>query len=275
MVKLIYLWHCSGRNNDCCIGESKPMVASVAPQSGLLNERMFFTGMALAMALAVFVGFAPSYYLAALNDARTPVLTPSVHVHGALSTTWILLLIVQTRLIAAGRHDIHRLAGLTGVLVGMAILVSGIFVAINSERRVHNEATADTLADPYVFLIFGLTNVCLFALFATLGVLNRRRPDVHKRLMLLATANLIVPALARIVTQAVKAIGVAGPPGVVGAVVLVNVFLAGMVIYDLTTRGRLHPVTLWGVGFIVLTEWLRFVIGFSAPWQAFARMLMS
>jgi hypothetical protein len=251
------------------------MVASVAPQTRLLNERMFFTGMALAMALAVFVGFAPTYYLAALNDARTPILTPSVHIHGALSTAWILLLIVQTRLIAAGRHDIHRLAGLAGVLVGMAILISGIFVALNSERRVHTEATADTLADPYVFLIFPLTGVCLFAAFATLGVLNRRRPDVHKRLMLLATANLIVPALARLATQATTAMGLAGPKGAVGGVLLLNVFLAGLVIYDLTTRGRLHPVTLWGVGIIVLSEPLRFVIGFSAPWQAFARMLMS
>jgi hypothetical protein len=246
------------------------MVASVAPQTRLLNERMFFTGMALAMALAVFVGFAPTYYLAALNDARTPILTPSVHIHGALSTAWILLLIVQTRLIAAGRHDIHRLAGLAGALVGMAILVSGIFVALNSGRRVHTETSADTL----VFLIFPLTTVCLFAVFVTLGVLNRRRPDVHKRLMLLATANLIVPALARLSTQATAAMGLAGPKGVVGGVLLLNVFLAGLVIYDLTTRGRLHPVTLWGVGFIVLSEPLRFVIGFSAPWQAFARMLM-
>jgi hypothetical protein len=251
------------------------MVASVAPQTRLLNERMFFTGMALAMALAVFVGFAPTYYLAALNDARTPVLTPSVHIHGALSTAWILLLIVQTRLIAAGRRDIHRLAGLAGVLVGVAILVSGIFVALNSERRVHTEATADTLADPYVFLIFPFMTVSLFAVFAAFGVLNRRRPDIHKRLMLLATANLIVPALARVATQATTAMGLAGPKGAVGGVLLLNVFLAGLVIYDLTTRGRLHPVTLWGVGIIVLSEPLRFVIGFSAPWQAFARMLMS
>lgn len=249
-------------------------MVSVASQVRPLSDRRFFTGMALAMAGVTFFGFAPTYFLVGLHDGPTPVLTPRIHIHGALCTAWIVLLIVQTSLIAAGRRDIHRLLGIAGAAIGVAVFISGIFVAINSERRVHTAATADTLADPYVFLIFGFTSVSLFALFATLGVLQRHRPEAHKRLMLLATASLIVPALARIVTQVVQGAGIVGVPGVVGAVLLLNVFLAAMVVYDLTMRGRLHPVTLWGVGFVVLSEPLRFAIGFSAPWQAFARMLM-
>jgi hypothetical protein len=252
------------------------MAISVAPQTRLLNDRQFFTGMALVMAVTVFVGFAPTYYLTALNDARTPVLTPSVHFHGALCTAWILLLIAQTGLIAAGRRDVHKVVGTAGILVAAAVVASGIFVAINSERRVHTEVTADTLADPYVFLIFPIASVSMFALFATLGVLSRRRPDAHKRWMLLATANLIIPSLARIVTQATAEFpGIVGVPGVVGAMLLLNVFLAAMVIHDFATRGRLHPVTVWGGAFVLLSEPLRFAIGFSAPWQAFARMLMT
>jgi hypothetical protein len=254
--------------------EDEPMI-SVASQVRPLGEHRFFTGMALAMAAATFVGFAPTYFLVGLNDGPTPVLTPRLHIHGALCTAWILLLIVQTRLIAARRRDIHRLVGIAGVGIGVAIVVSGIFVALNSHRRVHTAVTADTLADPYVFLIFPLTSVSMFALFATLGVLERRRPEAHKRLMLLATANMIVPALARLVTQVVQGAGIVGVPGVVGGVLLLNVFLAAMVIYDLATRGRLHAVTLWGGAFVVLSEPLRFVIGLSSPWQAIARTLMS
>ena len=63
--------------------------------------------------------------------------------------------------------------------------------------------------------------------------------------------------------------------GVVGAMVLVNVFLIAMVVHDLYTRGRLHSVTLWGGGVTLVSEVLRFSIGYSAPWQAFARMLMT
>ncbi|MGH8178794.1 MAG: hypothetical protein ACREV5_21255, partial [Steroidobacter sp.] len=179
-----------------------------------LNDRRFFTGMALTMAAVTFVGFAPTYYLAGLNDGARPVLTPSVHVHGAMCTAWVLLLIVQTRLIAAGRRHIHKRLGIAGMVVAAAVLVSGAFVAINSQRRTHTETTADTLADPYVFLIFPAASVGLFALFVTLGVLNRHRPDAHKRLMLLATANLIIPALARIVNQTAPGMGIVGVPGV-------------------------------------------------------------
>jgi hypothetical protein len=245
-------------------------MVTVATQVRPLSDRRFFTWMSVGMAAVTFAGFARTYYLAGFHDGPTPVLTSAVHLHGALSTAWILLLISQTRLIANGRRDIHKLLGIAGVVIGMAVLVTGIFVAINSERRVHTAATADTLADPYVFLVFPFFSVGLFALFATLGVLRRNRPEAHKRFMLLATANLIVPALARIVTQTTQG----AIPGVVGAMVLLNVFLAAMVMHDLTTRGRLHPVTLWGGGAVALSEVLRFAIGFSAPWQAFARTLM-
>lgn len=101
-------------------------------------------------------------------------------------------------------------------------------------------------------------------------LLKRNRPESHKRFMLLATASLIVPALARLVTQATQG----AVPGVIGAMVLVNVFLVAMVIHDLYTRGRLHSVTLWGGAVTVVSEVLRFAIGYSAPWQAFARTLM-
>lgn len=245
-------------------------MVSVATQIQPLSERRFFTWMSAAMTAVAFAGFARTYYLAGFNDGPRPVLTPIVHLHGALSTAWIVLLILQTRLIANGRRDIHRLMGMAGVAIGAAILVTGIFVAINSERRVHTAANAGTLADPYVFLIFPFASVGLFALFATLGVLKRHRPDAHKRYMLLATASLIVPALARIVTQATHG----AVAGVAGAVVLVNGFLLAMAIHDLRTRGRLHPVTLWGGAVTVISEVLRFAIGFSEPWQALARMLM-
>ena len=250
-------------------------MVSVASRVLPLSDRRFFTGMALAMAAVAFVGFAPTYYLVALNDDSTPLLTPSVHVHGALCTAWILLLVAQTGLIAVGRRQIHMRLGVAGVFVAAAVLVTGVLVAINSHRRTHTELTADTLADPYVFLIFPFTSVSLFALFVMLGMLNRRRPDVHKRLMMLATMNLLIPALARVVTQLTTGMGFVGAPGVVGAVLLVNVFLAALAVHDYRTRGQLHPVTLWGGAFIVLTEPLRFAIGYSATWQAFARAVMS
>jgi heme/copper-type cytochrome/quinol oxidase subunit 3 len=250
-------------------------VVSVATRVLPLSDRRFFTRIALAMMAVVFAGFARTYYLAGLTEGPGPLLTPMVHIHGALCTAWILLLVVQTRLVAAGRRDIHRRLGAAGALVAAAVLLTGLFVALNSERRIHTAATADTLADPYVFLIFPFASVGLFALFVTLGALHRHRADAHKRLMLLATANLIIPALARLVTQSASGMGVVGFPGVVGAMVLVNAFLIALAVHDYNTRGQLHPVTLWGGALILISEPLRFAIGYSEPWQALARAMMS
>jgi hypothetical protein len=249
-------------------------MVAIATQVLPVSDRRFFTNISLLLAAFTFAGFARTYYLAQFNDSPTPVLTNAIHLHGALCTAWVLLMVVQTRLIAAGRRALHRTLGLLGALVAVATFASGVFVALNSARRVHTPATADTLADPYVFLIFPLTSVAIFSVFVLLAVLKRHRPDAHKRYMLLATASLIVPAMARITNQATAAFGVVGIPGVVGAVILQNIFLIALVVHDYRTRGQLHPVTLWAGAFLLLSEPLRFAIGFSAPWQAFARTVM-
>ena len=246
------------------------MATQAKLRTRLNDERLFFMGLAAAMAIVTFIGFAPTYYLAGSYAPRAPALTPAVHLHGALCTGWILFLMLQTGLVPAGRRDLHRAAGVMGVAIAIAVVATGLFVATHSERRVHTAATDGTMADPYVFLIFPVTAATIFALFVTMGVLNRRRPDYHKRLMILATASMIGPALARIVGRTTTAL-----PGAIGALVLINLFIVALAVHDIRTRGRLHPATLWGGGFLLVSEPLRVAIGFSEPWRALARMLMS
>jgi hypothetical protein len=253
--------------------EGNPMV-SVASSVQPLSERRFFTWMAIVFAVVTVVGFGPTYYFAGLKDNPTPVLTPRLHVHGALATTWILLLIAQTRLVAAGRRDVHKTLGIAGAVLAIAILLSGIFVAILSERRVHTDVNAGTFADPYVFFVFPIFSVGLFGVFVALGILNRRRTDAHKRFMLLATMSLALPAFARLFTMVVKGTSLSTVPGAIGGLMLIDVLLAALVAYDLSRLGKLHWVTLWAGGFYLLSQPLRVAVGLSEPWQAFARSLM-
>lgn len=232
-------------------------------------ERKFFTGMAFAAFSVAFIGFAPTYYLVGLNPGPTPELSPRIHLHGFLCTLWILLFATQTSLIAAGRTAIHRRAGLAGIGLMLATSVSGIHLAINSERRIHSATNDGTLADPYVFLIFPFFAIGMFALFVSAGVLFRQRPDIHKRLMLLATVSLLGPALARIWGMLTTI-----TPNAIGALILLNLFLAALVGYDLRTCGKLHPATLWAGGLLFLSEPLRVWIGHSVPWRNFAAMVM-
>jgi hypothetical protein len=96
-----------------------------------------------------------------------------------------------------------------------------------------------------------------------LAVVKRRDAQAHKRLMLLASVNLLAAAFAR--WPVVHATG--NPFLYFG---LADLFIVGMAIRDLRTRGRLHPVVLWGGLAIIASQPLRLVISGTPAWLAFA-----
>src|SRR5262245_34568808 len=97
------------------------------------RERRFFTGMAVAAMAAIFVGFAPSYYLKGIYGA--PALPPLVHLHVILFTTWIAMFVAQTSLVAARRTDLHRRLGIGGAVLAALMTVVAFATAIGSVRR--------------------------------------------------------------------------------------------------------------------------------------------
>lgn len=228
----------------------------------LTGERRFFLAMAAALAACTFAGFAQSYYLMRFTGA--PSLGPMVHLHGVLFTLWVLLFAAQVALVSARRTDIHIWTGTFGALLAATMIGVGIVVALTRSQP--------PPAAPFTreqFLIFPFIAIGLFALFVGFALANRRRPDHHKRYMLLATINVVFPALARM-TALLPFL----PRGVLGAMVIANLFLAALVVFDLRSRGRLHPVTLWGGAVTVFCEPLRFMIARSDWWPDLARSLV-
>lgn len=227
-------------------------------------DRRFFTGMAAAMVVATFIGFAPTYYLSSLTGA--PAVGPLVHLHGIIYTLWLLLFFAQTSLVTAGRTDIHRKLGMA--LAGFAIIVVlvGVLVAIESARLDHGPPDRHQPS----FLAFPLANMVMFSAFTVAGVVYRKRADYHKRLMLLATMGLVITPLARISRMAALPFD----PPAIGGMLLSDIFLAALVAFDIRRHGRLHPATLWAGGAYLISQPLRVAIGRSEAWQSFALALM-
>src|SRR5467141_3296678 len=125
------------------LGQRGTMATAIAhpsnptkPSIGLPGRRydhLFFSAMALLILATVFVGFARTYYLAGIFHAPLPSLI--IHLHGAAFTTWILLLVTQTSLVAAGRTDIHRRLGIGGFGLGCVMIVLGVLAATDSLVR--------------------------------------------------------------------------------------------------------------------------------------------
>ena len=238
------------------------MATQAIPQSRLSAERKFFLGMAAALAVCTFAGFAQTYFLMRYTGA--PSLTPIVHLHGALFTGWVLLFGLQAGLISARRRDVHMLTGTIAMFLAATIIALGLWISVTRSRP----PALSPLSNEQ-FLIMPLVTIGLFALFVALAFVNRQRPDHHKRYMLLATINIIIPALAR-ATLFLPLV----PRGVVGALVIADLFLAALAIFDWRSRGRIHRATLIGGVIMLVSEPLRFVIALSDWWPPIARSLM-
>jgi len=227
-------------------------------------ERRFFTGIAIVMALITLVGFTPTYYFASAFHAKP--LVPLTHAHGIVFSAWMLLYLAQNALVYAGRRDLHRWLGTAGAGLAVLVFVLGVWVAIDSGH--FNRGTPGR--DQPTFLVFPLVNITIFAGLAVAAIWKRGESAAHKRLMLLATIALVTTPLARITTM----LGSPAPPPI-GGMILTDVLLGTLVLFDLHQRGRLHYVTKWvGAGF-VLSQPLRVALGRSDAWQAFAGALIA
>jgi uncharacterized membrane protein YozB (DUF420 family) len=223
------------------------------------REHRFFTGMGLLAVLIAFVGFAPSYYLRSFSG-REP-LTTLVHLHGIVATAWLLLFVAQTSLVAAHRTDLHRRLGPAGAVLGLLFLVVGYVTAVEAARK---GVTPPGGPPPLAFLAIPLTALLSFAVLAGLALLWRRHRDTHRRLMLLATIAMLIPAFARMRWIA------PGPLVGMGGISLLVVIC---MVWDRRLHGRIHPAFLWGGGLLLLSLPLRFAIARSEVWIDIARWL--
>ena len=226
------------------------------------HQRLFFSGMAIVAAATVLLGFAPTYFLRALGGR--PALSPLVHVHGALYTAWIVLLIVQTNLAATGRIGLHRKLGMGGGALVIGMLVTGYAVAIEAGRH-WISMPGQFVPGSLQFFIVPLGGLVVFGSFVGAGFWLRHRPEFHRRFMLLATIELLNAAIDRL--PGVGANGLA--PFYLGT----DAFLLALVIYDLAVLRRLHPATLFGGAFLIGAQVLRVLVADTVEWLAVARWL--
>jgi hypothetical protein len=230
-------------------------------------DRMFYSGLAIAMALTVLTGFAPTYYLKVFGS--TPMATQSggpmtllVHTHGLLFTAWVLLFITQTALVAQHKVAIHRRMGIAGGLLAAAMVEVGTLTALKLAAR----GAAPPGIDPLSFVMIPLGDMFLFAVFVAAALRLRANREAHKRLMLLAYVSIIAAAVARL-----PGVLPLGPLAFFG---FAFVFILVGIVYDLVSRHRVHPVYLWGGALLVLSVPLRLALSGTDAWKSLAERLV-
>ena len=246
------------------------MSATLAATADIRSEgRYFYLSMAGAFVLVAFGGFIPTFWARVANGTfHAP---PIVYIHGAILFTWTCFYFVQTALITARRTMDHRAWGLAGIAL-FSILMCTILV---TEMAVLKRDGALGMGDGA--RRFAAVTLCAWPLMAGLfamAIANIRRPHVHKRFMTLLMIGMMTPALARVFLTLFAPPGVEGPPPPFVSVppaLAADLFLVVAMVYDWRTRGRPHPVYVYGGLILIAQQVLTVPFAATATWMSIVK----
>jgi DMSO/TMAO reductase YedYZ heme-binding membrane subunit len=243
--------------------QSYPAEARADVASQVRRERRFFAGMAIAMALVCFAGFAPSYYLK--TQFGTPQLKPLVHFHGLVFTLWMVLMVVQTSLISAAKVRVHRQLGIAGAVLLVVMVVSGAAVIYGRGTTISPGMPHEAILG---FLAIATVALILFPALIGAALVVRKNAATHKRLMMLGTTVFLAAAVHRLLMWLVDPS--VTPPLFFGAT---DLFIVALAVYDFLSRGRVHAATLWGGLAVVISQAGSLVLAGSSSWMTFAHWI--
>jgi hypothetical protein len=240
-------------------------LTSSPPASSRRFEHLFFFSMSVLLTLAAVAGFAKTYFFAGLLRAKLP--SPLIHIHGVVFTFWFVVLLCQAGLASAGRVDLHRRLGMAGIGIACLMLPLGFL------------ATAEFLArmapQPGLLMasVMPITELFSFGVLAAAAFLYRSRPDIHKRLIILATIGIIGAAVGRM--EFLPDWHLRGIAELRLFWAYTYVFLVPLAAFDILSLRKLHRATLWGSAFLISLHQLALSICTTGPWRGFARWVQS
>jgi hypothetical protein len=238
------------------------------PQKNALAERWFFTGMALAMIATSLAAFIPSIVHPA---GRRAPLSPLAAAHGVVFFAWLLLFLVQSRLIATHRVAIHRRLGLASIVILALMIPLEYATTIAMVRRGYDlsgDVSVGINNEPVHQTVFPLANLLIFSALAIAALAFRRRPEIHRRLILFANIELMPAPLAHLIGHTPWLASL--PPVIV--TVPITVFVAAAVGRDLLVDRRIHALTwVLAIQRMVSGSLEAGPIGSSAAWRHFVQ----
>ncbi|MCB9841046.1 MAG: hypothetical protein H6809_05305 [Phycisphaeraceae bacterium] len=169
-------------------------------RAGKVHSPQLVYPIASALFLAVTVwGFRHFFFEGGAYPGRdiTPPIRLLVILHGIAMSVWMRVAVVQPWLVFAGRRKLHMAIGKGGAALGAVLVALGVATAIMSARVTPPDATFGPL-NPTQFLLVPLASMLAFGVCLGVGVAKRRRPEVHRAAMFLATLCLLPAALDRI-----------------------------------------------------------------------------
>ncbi|PCI76237.1 MAG: hypothetical protein COB20_11110 [SAR86 cluster bacterium] len=246
------------------------------------HENRFFLIYSFLLLTIVIIGFTPSLFLRVAFD--TPSIPFYLHLHGAILTGWFVILVAQAWLIRSQNPALHRKLGPFAAGYGLLVVIGSLMATLNVvSRDLGQGITLDVdmaEIDPalgsgisYLTFISGvvwanIVSVSTFAILLCSAVIYRKRSDLHKRLILVATVSILGPALARI--SRLETLG--GEQGPFIPLALLTL-LATIIVYDLITLSKIHRASMVAITLAIALSLLGTMVAGSEFGLEFVRNL--
>jgi hypothetical protein len=229
------------------------MVTTAAAPVGPLR-RPLYMGVSVLMAVIAVVGFWPKYFGPLVFGTLVQPLL--IHIHAIVFTGWLVLFFAQAALAATKRVRLHLKVGRVGIWYGLLLIVVGLTTGVLRAAGREGDGDGGRL------LYAAVADMVMFSGFFATAIVYRKKPQLHRRAMVVAATSLLVAAVARMEFL---------PAGLFVHMALWSTpVLLAMGVEFRNTR-RIHPMYLLGLAVFTMRRISAVPVAESAAWGAFAQ----
>jgi hypothetical protein len=224
-------------------------------------ERYFYAAMSLVVTLIVVYGFSRTIGKSLLHPVKPP---PAIlYVHAIVFSSWLLLLLTQSTLVQTARVRVHRTLGYAGMVLGALMPV----IAMMTKHAVLHSGVPPA-DDEYAFIAVTINDMLCFGTAFALAMNWRKKPEYHRRLILIASCCLTVAAFARFPSSLIVA---------PWWYVYVDALILFGVIRDALVMRRVHIVYRYALPALIACQAVAMYLFLAAPlpWVAAMRWLFA
>jgi hypothetical protein len=161
-------------------------------------DRFFYVAAGAIFLVLIVLGFQQYIFHGKHSDGSpiAPVMLAIVVAHSSAIFLWFVGFFVQALLISTHNRRVHMTLGWGVVGIAALIAATGPLVATRSLQVDPSQVIFDWPSRQFLLVMY--TEIALFAAFVAIGVLNRKRPRIHRPMMLMASLAIVSGATARI-----------------------------------------------------------------------------
>jgi hypothetical protein len=227
----------------------------------LFVKRYFFFAMSLVMGALIAAGFSKTVDRGLFH--ATPPRPLLLWLHGAAFSAWVVLFAAQSGLVSVRKVSVHKLLGWFGAALAATMVVLGFAVTVVMTRF---DISILHQADAGTFIAIPFADMVVFGTLVGLAIYWRKRTDLHRRLLFIASCELLDAGVGRF--DYIFNHNLFYP-------VLDGIIVLGMV-RDLVVEGRIHRVYFYVLPvMMVIQAFAVYAWRVNPSWyQAFTKLVL-